>query len=853
MISVIQRLLSEQNYFWLGFIAGFLFFWILSRLRIYLPVLSKLPKRVFISIRESLSKGSDHRYRLDIIKFAQRQHLASPMFSLEEIIIQPNVMVPPVQVAHDNQALAIDTVNLTIPYIPDWPALGAIYQTPRISIFDALQNNTNIALVGHPGSGKTVALAYLASKIANKAQITGKLINRLPVFIHAVDINCDSEAILELISNEASNGYTEPDKNDSAGNLLIPIITAAVTPQLSVINLPRLPRLIQSALVSGRTLLLLDGLDELPPDNIQTISLFIQALIKHYPQTQIVASISFENFAALPSNGFRLLALSAWGAVEISEFVDKWNQLWQKSYSSNNQGQLKQNGYQYLTSWLSTNNPPCTPLELTLKVWSAYAGDLLGSDTPSAIEAYLRRVAPNEIKSRDVLERFALQMVISMKPALQPRQSDTIPISYYHEHDAIPDNSEAKSLPQPQKIKLSQLPSDLTSAGVLTGHSDTRYRFVNPVLTGYLAGKALGAYSGLTQILEQPAWTGKSSTLYFHAHFCDAATAVQTLLKHDDFLRRELLRIASWLQVSPKSQSLRSLILRTLVAALNAEKDTLPLAARIITALSTSGDPGVVILFRQMLRSDNPNLRQLAALACGVTKDQGGIEDLGKLLRDDSPAIVRSASLALVAIGNKRALEITAASLVNGTEIMRRAAAEALANHPVEGYPALQDGSTHEDLRVRHAIIFGLLRLNQPWALELIARMQTEDKEWLVRNAAIQAMEEISQPGRNIPNPLPDLTETTWLIDFAAKQGMGVAPGKPAYELVLEALKHGTAEEKLLALSYLSMYGDAESIRFIYSWFFGSSGEIRDAAYQTLWSLASSGIQLPSPNIYGFI
>jgi hypothetical protein len=49
-----------------------------------------------------------------------------------------------------------------------------------------------------------------------------------------------------------------------------------------------------------------------------------------------------------------------------------------------------------------------------------------------------------------------------------------------------------------------------------------------------------------------------------------------------------------------------------------------------------------------------------------------------------------------------------------------------------------------------------------------------------------------------------------------------------------------------------SMYGDIESVRFIYSWYFGSTGEIRDAAYQTLWSLANAGFQLPSPQTYGF-
>ena len=108
--------------------------WILSKSRFYLPAILKLIKRTVRAIRENLSTGTEQRYRLEIIRYTQRQHLSSSMFSLDEIIIEPTVMVRPVQVSFDNQSLPIDTVNLTIPYIPDWPELGATYQTPKIAL-----------------------------------------------------------------------------------------------------------------------------------------------------------------------------------------------------------------------------------------------------------------------------------------------------------------------------------------------------------------------------------------------------------------------------------------------------------------------------------------------------------------------------------------------------------------------------------------------------------------------------------------------------------------------------------------------------------------------------------------------
>jgi hypothetical protein len=850
--SFIRDLFSDRNTFWLGFLAGALFLWLLSKSRLYLPVLFKFFKRTFKSIREGLSTGTEDRYRLDVIRFTQHQHLTSTMFSLDEIIIEPTVMVRPVQVSFDNQTLPIDTINLTIPYIPDWPELGATYQTPKISIFTALQNRANIALAGNPGSGKTVALAYLASQIARKGQVFGSSGNLLPVFIHAVDLNFTQDTSSVSSPPSVGTGTPASDKTGVTRNLPVAVIVEAITRQISTMNLPRLPGLIQSALDSDRLILLLDGLDELPPDRTRPIHAFIKTLVEQYPHVQIVTAVSFEDLASLPSLGFHFLAMAAWGDQEKTEFVLKWNGLWEKLTSKTDQERLKPSDYQYLSSWLSTQSLPCTPLEMTLKVWAAYAGDLLGSDTPSSIEAYLLRITAHQSKSRDVLERLALQMVASTNPAIQPRQTDTIPITYDSEREKTAAESESGVLPEPQKIKLHQLPGDLTTSGVLQIHSDSRYRFANPILTGYLAGKALVTYSGLNRVMEQPAWVGKSITLCYFSHFGDASTTTQYLLKHDDFLRLDQLRIARWLRVAPKNQPWRSIILRTLVSALQTDKDTLSLAARIVTSLATSGDPGVTVLFRQMLQSENANLRQLAALACGIAKDPKFTVDLVKLLKDKSPFIVRSASLALVAIGDKGALETIADSLVHGNELMRRAAAEALANHSVEGYPTLQDGSTHEDLRVRHAIVYGLLRISQPWAREILLHMQTDDKEWIVRNAAIQAMEEINLPGANIPKPLPDLCETTWLIDYAAKQGLGVAPGKPAYDMVIDALKKGNTEERLQALNYLSMYCDEDSIPVIYSWYFGGSGEIRDAAYQTLWSLASAGVHLPHPQQYGF-
>jgi hypothetical protein len=128
--------------------------------------------------------------------------------------------------------------------------------------------------------------------------------------------------------------------------------------------------------------------------------------------------------------------------------------------------------------------------------------------------------------------------------------------------------------------------------------------------------------------------------------------------------------------------------------------------------------------------------------------------------------------------------------------------------------------------------------------------MQLEDSEWVVRNAAIQAFSEFQRKKSFAPAPLTDSTEIQWLINYAAKLGTTVAPGRPADELVLKALRNGNEDEILNALDYLRDKCDAEVIGEIYKAYTNPNNEIKDAAYYVLWLMMISGIKLPVSVIF---
>ena len=93
-------------------------------------------------------------------------HLAEFLFPLSEILIPPRLLAHPLPIAPDGSLPVEDNNQLVIPTIPDWPELAASYAVPMITLAEALQNNTNIAVIGRPGSGKTVTLAHLALQVA---------------------------------------------------------------------------------------------------------------------------------------------------------------------------------------------------------------------------------------------------------------------------------------------------------------------------------------------------------------------------------------------------------------------------------------------------------------------------------------------------------------------------------------------------------------------------------------------------------------------------------------------------------------------------------------------------------------
>src|SRR5215216_8059617 len=153
--------------FVIGFASGVFFTWLFNRVR---PLLAQIrenarERREAAQVRRT--SGLEDNHRRITLRHAQGMHLAASLFSLDEVLQEPRLLAPPARVEPGVIGIQEDIISQTLPYMPAFPEIAAIYRAPTLSLTEALKGGSNIVIVGAAGTGKTVALAHLASLAAN--------------------------------------------------------------------------------------------------------------------------------------------------------------------------------------------------------------------------------------------------------------------------------------------------------------------------------------------------------------------------------------------------------------------------------------------------------------------------------------------------------------------------------------------------------------------------------------------------------------------------------------------------------------------------------------------------------------
>jgi HEAT repeat protein len=834
MSYFLQFFKFDRVSFWLGFLAASLFWWVFSKLKAEFPVLKAYIQKKKDEARERNLAGFGYYIRQETLRRVQKLHFTASISSLDEIIIPPTLMgVPP---AADPNTSTIDSItNQVIPYLPEWPELSSEYCYPRVPISAALQDGVGLVIMGLPGAGKTTALSYLASQVAKQAPEIGILKDYLPIFVHIQDLNIEIE------------------ENGDAIQTLINYVTT----HMSMLVQPRLKNFLVQSMYNGKILLMADGLDELPFEENRKSVRFLESVLKKNKNILLVTTASSYFVGELPRLGLNLMSLTAWNQAEREQFFDNFGKVWASiAQEANRQSKLTPMDPSLIQGWFSTEHYCFTPFEWTLITWAAFAGDLNGISVVHALEAYMHRTTSGIPRSGMVA--LANLFCQKHKSSLTYAEIESF-ISGLAKTDTqimIADeptpetpgqtSAEAKKA-RPVEAKISsgdRLISVFQSKGILVSHTSGKLSFNSPVVLGYLASQAADPQYVL---YDHANWAPRIQNLRFRAAQNQVNEWMDYILNLQDApLYRGYQMVSRWIADTPIKAEWRVRFMRQMLSFLH--KDNLPYSIRacFLAAFVTANDPSVSSLFKQLLKSESPTIRQIGILGSGAIQDAKAVQELSGLFNDSIPDIRLTASLAVGAIHSSQAKQALANALLHGDEGMRQAATETFASHPGEGYDVLREAVEENDLLVRRAAVLGLAQIREKWVQEIIEKITIEDGQWVVRNAAGQILEAFQHSTPYVPAPLKPPAETAWLLTYASKLGkpVPVGPSSAALDILISAFQNGTLEERLAALRYLRDNPQETVIFAVNESLINNTGPLCEAAINTIWYFSVTGKEL---------
>jgi hypothetical protein len=780
-----------------GFVLGVLVIWGGRRLKPVAKIAIKWVGEQFTAMRENVTASTADPYIRDLQFRLENNHLANPLFSLPQILIPPRLLLPKAGIDPTVDGQPVDRYHAIIPPLPDWNTLSGIYRTPSIPANRIFDISANVLITGEIGSGKSTALAYLALETL---QARGQRVSdeqRTVILIHTNDLLPHLEQVEE--------------------NLLKPLISAARQGSTASVS-GFIPRFLNNQLETNQTVILIDGFDEMVSDQMSQIGKWLEGFIREYPQHKVIAAGPPRGYNGLLKAGrFIPLAIAPWSKTETKSFLSKWAHSWQASVQpSLPKGAIAEVDPALLNAWLQVAGHAFNPLEMTLKVWSAYIGDLQSSKVVNTIRAYVRRmISPNE---QNAAQLIALNWIRAHNG---PFAEETI-----DQHAPL---------------------SDLFEAKILRRHAKGLITFSNPNVGSYLAAQAFSLERGF-QIEFNEDWQPAAMAVRYYASSADMSVHIKGIKAHmNDPLKRALFSSAAWLRDAPSDVAWRNHILSPMAKLIQDDNQPYRMRLRALDAIVAAEEKSAQALFNKMVQSTSKESRILGALGLGGLCATESVPDLISFNVPEEFDDVRFAiCLALAVIGSSQALIGLGKWLIEGDDVAQLFSAEALASHDGEGISMLEDATTMDGVRIRRAAVHGLSRVLGSRVDQILKGIEREDDQAIVRNAATEVLEQRQLIPGELSAYADDPSNLPWLVAYAAEGGIGLSPGKGALETLRRALMAGSNIQRIAALEAISKLQTHELILDTLKAMEAEDMEVKDAAYNALWHLEASGANYES-------
>ncbi len=750
MLNWLKNFQLERISFFIGFLSATILWLVISKLKIWIPDIKPYIQKIVKNLKSQHSSGIQNAVLTEAYTRAQSNHLAKGLFFLNEIIVEPFLLVQPTTIQEKENIIFESEIALTVPFTPDQPHLVRNFNVPKLSITEAVHKNADLVICGMPGSGKTVALAHLVSCLVRKDPKCGLLSAKTPFYVNVHDTDVIAQPDLPIFD----------------------MLYKSLSPKLPTTALPRLIKFIHQSIEGNNAILVIDALDELPPVDFDKFVEYIRKIKYDYPDLQIVISSTPLYLGELLPLNFTPLFLAAWSNQQIIDFYSNWNKLWQDEILKNKQldDEISET---LVLNWASTNLRPLSPIEYTMHIWGALAGDLFGASVLDLYQTYSKRILPTK-------ETFDL--AISLAQNLIQNKT-----CYLNASDAKSEGF-----------------NKLLQSEIIQSTSSGKYTFSHSELIGFFASLASDK-APISDINENDLqWPANYAYLGFSSSQESECTWLTNFLSEEqsDF-PFELFCIGSWLKITNKNLNWRVDLIKQLVKIIQNANEKFTTRMRAIATLVLSNDNNLPTYFRQLLTNDNDSMKELAlyAISCS-SRENSFIPDLVSLSQKAPLNYQKSICLALGTFEDENTIHELARILLNGEEKVRQLVAESLAFHPIVGTEILQEAITLEDIVVRRASINGLVKLNNLWSIQTLKKLMIEDSQWVVRNGATQALEYLESGNPYIPERKLPLSDTPWIIEYAGNQNLGVSSDQSVAPVLLSALYSEIKMDVMKAIIY---------------------------------------------------
>jgi HEAT repeat protein len=589
--------------------------------------------------------------------------------------------------------------------------------------------------------------------------------------------------------------------------------------------------LVRQAAEGGRLLLLLDGWDELGVAQRPSINEWLGQLLADYPNVRVIMAGSGRGYGPLQELGFVTSGIVPWrsGAAETLGA--------RHEVGSHFSGHVPFTAY-----W----RPGDTPFETHVRLQLVLAEKLQGAASSQfrlveLMEQALRLALPSPLAdnqpawlspaSRDLWQQLAYQLLLAELPAMAQAELASV-------MDGVLEAYGVKG-----ELRAAHLLANTLEASPLfIRWSSGTVGFLNPLWRDYLAACYLAQMGDEGQIQSQrndPAW---QNALSFYVGRVGAGTLADLVTAGESGQSEEsLFQVASWMSEAPDGGEWRRQVMLGLGRLVVDGDRPTAMRQRAAIAMAQTGENGVLIFLRQLLRQPDVTMRQVALAALMRLSPEVAIDLIERAWSDGDARIRWAAVHALGWTSDPVAERPLLAALLEPDEPIYRAAAEGLALNATEtAYEILREAAAEDALSVRRAAVYGLALLDLDWAVTLLEEIAHDDSQWIVKSTATMALEAVA--ARSEPRPWHAVVagNQSWVIDWALSQGRAVPIGKAAIPVLQEALRTTDTKVRVAAARTLGQLMAAEATESLQMALRDPAAEVRSASYEALWRLRSA-------------